>query len=90
MSRSITIIREARVGVPGLMLESMGMRQLYEAVESDEKSKKGFMSKLWEKFRDSTLVDIGLDMLGLFGGALGDFLAPETAGISAIIAGLTH
>jgi hypothetical protein len=86
MNRSITIIRESRVGVPGLMLESMGMRQLYEAVESDEASKKGFMSKLWEKFRDSSLVDIGLDMLGLFGGALGDLLAPETAGISAIIA----
>ena len=86
MNRSITIIREARIGVPGLMLESMGMRQLYEAVKSDEETKKGFMSKLWEKFRDSSLVDIGLDMLGLFGGALGSFLAPETAGISAIIA----
>jgi len=86
MNRSITIIREARIGVPGLMLESMGMRQLYEAVESDEETKKGFMSKLWEKFRDSSLVDIGLDILGLFGGALGSFLAPETAGISAIIA----
>ena len=86
MSRSITIIRESRVGVPGLMLESMGMRQLYEAVSSDEETKKGFMSKLWEKFRDSSLVDIGLDMLGLFGGAVGDFLAPGTAGVSAIIA----
>jgi hypothetical protein len=86
MSRSITIIREARVGVPGLMLESMGMRQLYEAVSSDEDSKKSFMGKLWEKFRDSSLVDIGLDMLGLFGGAVGAFLAPGSAGISAIIA----
>jgi hypothetical protein len=86
MSRSITIIREARVGVPGLMLESMGMRQLYEAVKSDEETKKGFMGKLWEKFRDSTLVDIGLDILGLFGGAIGSFLAPGTGGLSSIIA----
>ena len=86
MSRSITIIREARVGVPGLMLESMGMRQLYEAVSSDEDSKKSFMGKLWEKFRDSSLVDIGLDMLGLFGGAIGAVLAPNSLGVSAIIA----
>lgn len=84
--RSITIIRESRLGVSGLMLESMSMRQLYEAVEDDGDAKKGFMKKLWEKFRDSSLVDLGLDMLGLFGGAIGDFLAPETAGISAIIA----
>jgi len=68
------------------MLESMGMRQLYEAVESDEKSKKGFMEKLWEKFRDSSLVDLGLDLLGLFGGAIGSFLAPESLGLTAIIA----
>ena len=86
MERRITIIREARVGVSHLMLESMHMRSLYEAVESDEASKKGFMSKLWNKFRDSSIVDIGLDMLGLFGGAIGDFLAPGTAGLSAIVA----
>jgi hypothetical protein len=86
MSRSITIIRESRVGVSGLMLESMGLRQLYEEVESDEESEKSFKKTLWEKFRDSSLVDLGLDLLGLSGGAIGDFLAPETAGISAIIA----
>jgi len=86
MSRSITIIREARVGVPGLMLESMGMRQLYEAVSSDEDSKKSFMGKLWEKFRDSSLVDIGLDMLGLFGGGLAKIFDIPTGGMAEILA----
>ena len=84
--RSITIIRESRLGVSGLMLESMNMGELFEAVESDEDAKKGFMKKLWEKFRDSSLVDLGLDMLGLFGGAIGDIFAPGTAGLSSIIA----
>jgi hypothetical protein len=86
MSRSITIIRESRVGVDGLMLESMGMRQLYEAVSSDEESKKGFMGKLWEKFRDSSLVDLGLDMLGLFGGGLAKFFDIPTGGMAEIVA----
>lgn len=83
MSRSITIIRESRIGVTGLMLESMNFKQLYEAVENDDESKKSFMKKLWEKFRDSEMVDLGLDLLGVIAGNVAAAETVATAGFGA-------
>lgn len=70
------------------MLESMNMRQLYEAVESDEGARRSFMKELLVKFRDSSVVDLGLDLLGLFGGGLAKVLDLPTGGMAELVAAI--
>ena len=68
-----------------LIIENLSNSELSEKMESEE-GKKEIKATLWEKFRDSSAVDLGLDLLGLAAGNVAVALAPFTSGAAPIIA----
>ena len=68
-----------------LIIENLSVADLSEKMKSEE-GKKEVKASLWEKFRDNSAVDLGLDLLGLAAGDVSFALAPFTAGGAPIIA----
>lgn len=68
-----------------LIIENLSNKELSDKMESDE-GREEVKKSLWEKFRDSTAVDIGLDILGLALSAAAAPASVATFGASEIIA----
>ena len=68
-----------------LIIENLSNSELSKKLKSKE-GKKEIKATLWEKFRDSSAVDLGLDLLGLAAGDIAKFLAFQTLGLTEVVA----
>lgn len=68
-----------------LIIENLSSAQLTDKMRSKE-GKEEIKKSLWEKFRDSSAVDIGLDILGLLAGDAAKFLDIPTGGLAEVVA----
>jgi hypothetical protein len=79
--RVFHIVKESRVNRGTLMIEGAPVSKLRTLLESEE-GKEGVKKSLLAKLRDSSLVDIGLDILSGIGVSL------ETGGVAASMTGV--
>jgi hypothetical protein len=68
-----------------LIIENLSSSELSDKMDTKE-GKEEIRKSLWEKFRDNSAVDLGLDLLGLVAGNVGSVLGIPTGGAAPIIA----
>jgi hypothetical protein len=68
-----------------LIIENLSAKEVADKMDTKE-GKEEIRKSLWEKFRDNSAVDLGLDLLGLAAGDVAIALTPFTAGAAPIIA----
>jgi len=67
-----------------LIIENLSSSELSDKMDTKE-GKEEIRKSLWEKFKDNSAVDLGLDLLGLVAGDVGSVLGIPTGGAAPII-----